>query len=366
MTEETHNSALAVIPNQTDWTPQQKAALHQLGLTDAEPSDLAVFLNQCQRTGLDPFARQIYMIGRWESRTNKTKFTIQASIDGLRIVAQRSGQYAGQTSVEYCGEDGQWRDVWVQNSAPVAARVGVYRIGFAHPVFAVAYWREYAQTNRDGRLMGLWGSHPLVMLGKCAEALALRKAFPHDLSGIYTAEEMPPPALVRPQEWQPQRETITRVIDLTTEQGVQELREAEAKATAPDHSQDPWATILEVSADNVTATYAAPDVHATDDQEMEARTKSIVNTARKATPKMVSFVEDIVRKTAEGWSLPKPLTMSDVCQILTIHLERELLEMEDLRGVEASAIIDDYKVSKAEALNVSIANFCAMREETND
>lgn len=186
----TTSSALQVRADQTEWTPQQRAALEQLGITEAPVGDQQVFLHYAQRTGLDPFARQIYMIGRWDSRSGGKRWTIQSSIDGLRIVAQRSGEYAGQTGPEWAGEDGQWLDLWVHKVPPLAARVGVLRQGFAQPVYGVAHLSEYMPRTKDGRPMGLWASMPAVMLAKCAEALALRKAFPMDLSGLYTAEEM--------------------------------------------------------------------------------------------------------------------------------------------------------------------------------
>lgn len=188
-TRDTTSSALAVHGGQVDWTDTQRAALVQLGVSGASEGDLQVFLNYAQRTGLDPFARQIYMIGRNDRRSGTTKWTIQASIDGLRIVAQRSGEYAGQVGPEWCGPDGQWRDVWLDQAAPVAARVGVLRRGFQQPLYAVALFQEYASFYND-RPSGLWASKPAVMIAKCAEALALRKAFPMDLSGLYTAEEM--------------------------------------------------------------------------------------------------------------------------------------------------------------------------------
>lgn len=178
-------SALAVAGNQEFWNAQQLAALKQIGIENAPNADLAVFLNFAQKTGLDPFARQIYMIGR----NNGKKWTIQASIDGLRIVAERSGDYAGQVGPEYCGEDGQWRDTWTSKEPPVAARIGVLRHGFKEPLFAVAYYDEYVQKFNNAPSQ-MWQEKPRLMLAKCAEALALRKAFPNDLSGIYTAEEM--------------------------------------------------------------------------------------------------------------------------------------------------------------------------------
>lgn len=177
------SNELVVRSDQSMWNEKQVAALRSIGLEGASNAEMAVFLNYCQRTGLDPFARQIYMInrgGRW---------TIQASIDGLRIVAQRSGEYAGQTTPMWCGPDGEWTDVWLDAAPPVAARVGVYRQGFVEPLVAVARFDSYCPM-KNGQPMGLWKQMPDVMLSKVAEALALRKAFPNDLSGIYTSDEM--------------------------------------------------------------------------------------------------------------------------------------------------------------------------------
>ena len=172
------HGALVVTTDQASWDAKQVAALNQLGLSRASQGDLQVFLHTCQRTGLDPFARQIYMIERGG------RYTIQSSIDGLRIVAQRSGNYGGQTPAEWCGEDGVWKDVWLSKTPPIAARIGVYYKDAPNATYAVAKWDSYAGTGP------IWKKMPDLMLSKCAEALALRKAFPQDLSGIYSTEEM--------------------------------------------------------------------------------------------------------------------------------------------------------------------------------
>lgn len=174
----TNATSLEITSAQTFWTDGQLSALRQLGLANAPMGDLQVFFHQAKKTGLDPFARQIYMIERGG------RFGIQSSIDGLRIVAQRSGEYAGQAGPYWCGKDGVWKDVWLESIPPVAAKVGVYRTGFSEPLFAVAKWDSYALASP------IWKKMPDLMLAKCAEALALRKAFPNDLSGIYTDDEM--------------------------------------------------------------------------------------------------------------------------------------------------------------------------------
>ncbi len=183
-------SDLAITDEQTFWTDKQKAALQQLGIGNAHDADLAVFFHHCTRTGLDPFARQIYMIERWTK--NGPRQTIQTGIDGFRLIArratdQRRGTF-GYEPTQWCGEDGIWKDVWLEKAAPSAARVTVIRDGSTFP--AVALYSEYAGTDKQGNPTQMWRDKGSLMLAKCAEALALRKAFPQDLSGLYTSDEM--------------------------------------------------------------------------------------------------------------------------------------------------------------------------------
>ncbi|MFJ8677194.1 phage recombination protein Bet [Streptomyces sp. NPDC093589] len=185
--------ALAIRPDQTQWTEQQAAVLRQSGIKDeVTAAELSGFLHLCQRTGLDPFSRQIYLIGRKDKRAGREVYTPQTGIDGYRVIAQRvtaqTGGTYGYEDTVWCDPSGRWRDVWLVDAPPAAAKVTVIRNG--QRFSAVATFREYVQTFPDGNPKGLWAKMPAGQIAKCAETLALRKAFPHDLAGVYTAEEM--------------------------------------------------------------------------------------------------------------------------------------------------------------------------------
>ncbi|MFG2873329.1 phage recombination protein Bet [Streptomyces sp. NPDC048338] len=189
----TTGGSLAIRPDQTTWTPDQAAVLRQSGIdNDVTGAELSGFLHLSQRTGLDPFSRQIYLIGRWDNRQKRKVFTPQTSIDGYRVIAHRvvaaAGHSLGYEDTLWCDASGRWYDVWLKNEPPAAAKVVVVRNGQRFP--AVAKYEEYVQRGKENKVIGLWGKMPATMTAKCAEALALRMAFPHDLAGVYTAEEM--------------------------------------------------------------------------------------------------------------------------------------------------------------------------------
>ncbi len=177
---------MTINPTQLTKSPTDKQPFTQEQLTlirntvarGANMDEFKLFLYTANRTKLDPLTHQIYFVKR------KTKFgevgTIQTGIDGYRAIAERTGQLAGIDDAVYDNED---------KPNPKKASVSVYRMVNNQRVAftASARWSEYAPT---GTQAFMWSKMPYLMLGKCAEALALRKAFPNDLSGLYTNEEM--------------------------------------------------------------------------------------------------------------------------------------------------------------------------------
>jgi phage recombination protein Bet len=145
-------------------------------LTDVE---FDAFLEACKRYQLNPLANQIYARVQPATPKNAKQVTYCAQIDGYRLIADRTHQYAGNDDPAYDEETKQ----------PAKATVTVYKLvgGVRCPFTATARWSQYCP---GGNQAFMWTKMPHLMLGKCAEALALRKAFPAELSGLYTLEEM--------------------------------------------------------------------------------------------------------------------------------------------------------------------------------
>lgn len=162
-----------------EFTAEKVALIKKTIMPQASDLELDLFVNYCRTIALDPLAKQVYAI-----RQKNGTWQFFASIDGLRVTAQRTGEYLGQTAPYWCSMDATWRDVWLADGPPAAAKVGVFRRGNTEPTWGVATFRSYG-TGKGGN----WTSMPDVMLAKCAEASALRKAFPAELSGVYVREE---------------------------------------------------------------------------------------------------------------------------------------------------------------------------------
>jgi phage recombination protein Bet len=172
------------------WDSKEKLQLvRDTFAADATDNEFELFKIACQQSGLDPLARQIYAI------FDKDRMEVRATIDGFRVIAERKTDekgehlYEGQGPTLWCGDDGEWRDAWISAKPPFACKVTVFRKGFREPLVVVARFESYAVYDGDD-LVESWAKMPDIMIAKCAESLALRKAFPQDLSGIYTVDEM--------------------------------------------------------------------------------------------------------------------------------------------------------------------------------
>lgn len=154
----------------------KKEVLKNLLCKDLTNAEFEVFLHACIRTRLDPFMKQIYAIRR--KLHGKEMMSIQTGIDGFRLIAERTGRYSPGRESTF---------TYSSNGGLESATSYIKKMtddGTWHEIAATAYFSEYNPNQ------GLWGKMPRVMLAKCAESQALRKAFPAELSGIYTKEEM--------------------------------------------------------------------------------------------------------------------------------------------------------------------------------
>lgn len=203
MTTATDETAPATVPEHDPAETEPAAPARATCFSDAQHEMLdalgepahrgarALLFREMARTGLDPFARHLY-INKKKDKDGHVTYTIETTIDGMRVVARRQSTYRGQTDVQWCGTDGEWHDVWLPETngekRPYAARISVFVDGLKEPVSAVAILTEFWPST--GPFM--WTKMPAHMIGKVVEALALRKAYPEKLSGIYTNDEMGP------------------------------------------------------------------------------------------------------------------------------------------------------------------------------
>lgn len=265
---------LVIEPEQAGFTDQQLAVLRQLGVEDASQGDLDLFFHQAKRTGLDPFAKQIYMIGRrtkikeWNPNTRKQdekwvmKWTIQTGIDGYRLNGRRAAARLGekiQTEGPFWqgADGGGWTDVWLDpNNPPAAAKFTVIRDG--EPFTGIAMYSEYVQTyTADGKQVpnSMWAKMPANQIAKCAEAAAWRRAYPEDFSGLVLEDAAQGP-IIDGEVDQPRRATTERVRGPRGTAGL-----AEHLGVGAGKPVDAAAQPQKASADDVNKVLAALDKH---------------------------------------------------------------------------------------------------------
>lgn len=168
-------------------------------MKEASAEEVGHFHNICLRTGLSPEMKQIYPVPRYSTELKRYVWSFQVSIDGFRLIAERTGRYAPGRQSDYTYND---KNELISATAYVKKRTDD---GTWHEVAHTAFYKEYVQFTKEGKPTKFWQNMEHVMLSKCAESCALRKAFPADLSGLYTTEEM-----MQAESEKPKNETITQ------------------------------------------------------------------------------------------------------------------------------------------------------------
>jgi len=199
----------AVATLSTSFTGRQLDLIRRTVAADCNPQEFDLFIAVAQRAGLDPFRRQISALVFNKNKPDKRRMSIITGIDGLRSIAARSLRYRPDENEPDFSYDPDLKGP----TNPLGIERAMVKINMRdeggetwRPVAGVAYWSEFAPISdewaegQDGKrrptgkqildTSGQWGRMPRVMLAKCAEAQALRKAFPEDLSGLYEASEL--------------------------------------------------------------------------------------------------------------------------------------------------------------------------------
>lgn len=156
--------------NLPDYTPEQIKLITEVVAKGATQDELKLFLYRCQNLGLDPLKPGLIHFVKYGSGPG----SIVIGIDGFRARANRTGKLAGINR-------GVVRD---NNGKCVGAWAEVHRSDWSHPAREEVTLAEY----NTGKAM--WARMPETMIKKVAEAAALRMAFPDELGGVYSTEEM--------------------------------------------------------------------------------------------------------------------------------------------------------------------------------
>lgn len=273
-----------------DFSSDQRQLIRDTFCNGASDSEFEVLMEVARARRLNPLFKHIYFVKRYDSQKKREVWSTQVSIDGLRTIAERTGKYDGQDEPEYI----------IENGRLICAKVRVYRKDWTRPAVGVAFFDEYAQKTREGGLTAFWRDKPHVMLAKCAESLAMRKAFPEDMSGLYTPEEM----------GAVERVTADVVYTGPNEPSKQEARDVET-------------TIIRAESSPQKAAPVAPTV---DDQavalEQGLRASLAQEFARRIRAAGTVPLLDVVRGEVADSIARKLLTRSQVAELTKLRDER--------------------------------------------
>jgi hypothetical protein len=178
-------------------SPEEVEVLKRTLLSGYTEDEQESFVRLCQRTMLDPFSKQIYATRRYvKNRSGEKVATLVpvTSVIGLTAIAARTGHYDG-CAIQWAGKDGTWRDEWLEEEFPVAAKCIVYHKQRTHPEIGIAHWagycgQSYNNATKRWEVSEFWERLGPFMIGKCAKAQSLRGAFPDLCSNLYISEEL--------------------------------------------------------------------------------------------------------------------------------------------------------------------------------
>ncbi len=312
-------NGLATVPQAREvirFDAAQRQIIRDMYARDASDAEFATLMTVAEARGLDPRHGQCHFVKRWDSKLGREVWACQISIDGLRGQAESTGDYDGQDEPEFITD---------AKGVIVAARVRVYRKSITRPFVGVAYFDEYVQTKKDGTPTQFWSKMRRTMLGKCGEALAIRKAFPHT-AGLYTSEEM-----AQAENERPERASVEHVMP-------RELPEPTMAAQSREHQRSG----AEYYADDVAAYLAQIAAATLDDLKRLA-------TAIKKEPAEVQAAlrgpytarrAELTPKPPTGGGAPKPEAQT-VTATEAPDPERAAIESEDASvSAQASATPD--------------------------
>lgn len=295
------------------------------GLTEEEA---IVAYRLARRRNLDIESKQIFFIPYTDKQGRRTVVS-QTSIDGLRLIASKSGNYGGSVNPRLTIKDknGAKHVIPHEEYDPaeadqiVSATISVINTEFPQPQIATALYSSYARTY-DGRPTGLWATMPDVMLLKCAESMALRKAFPQDLSGIYTSEEM--------------GQVMTQGIPPKTVSVKTSLKDFRPKKPSIDQNGQSSKSNRQIPAtDDVTDVEITPVVVQPADQDTGA---GAIN-AEIAPPRKKQTIEDLIAMIPDGLRKMKPDVDPDIfdyCKYLCL----DFLNVESVKDCPEERIED--------------------------
>lgn len=192
------------------FTSTQRQIILDTYANGATEEEFAALLEIAGARNLDPRLRQVWFVKRWDSQRRREVWACQVSIDGLRAIAERTGLYDGQDETEF-EHDAQGN--------LISARATVYRRDWSRPCSVRVYLEEFIQRTKEKQPTQFWAKSPRMMLAKCAETAALRKAFSEVLSGLSVPEDVQDEA---PASTAP-------VVDRRA------AAKSKAKASEPDH-----------------------------------------------------------------------------------------------------------------------------------